>query len=1316
MSLQDKSNQGLVFIIPLLILLVFLSGCSPETPYEIDGDSVLVNNDNLYLKVTPHTLYGNGWVETEFKSKSYSGDIDFIFGFDLDTVKPKEAQIYSPHNVTEWRHYYCNYDFNYTLNPNYFWCYTQVGGENVILFEHSFISGDIQNAYANWTEDVLVEWRDWNPDGSLDYEYAGMNKWYYARNKAVLAGETYKLRYYLNVPFMQETKKYILAIKPSSETIPEAIANGHLYMLDPWFDTTYGYKTEINLSTTQYNATHYPLKIIFNTSNINYNHTKDDGGDLRFLNSSETVELDYYIERWNESGRSIVYVNVSNQETRIYVYYNKSTATTTSNLVNTFGEDFMEMWTTNNESSNVVPLRNKDLNMTIGGNPQFNRTINKSIYETRDGHYEFDGNDWFNRTNMNGSYQVWSSNGVPYLGFIRFRQDDTTAGEDSLIINHNTVSGFISIALSVADGEARLSLFNGTYAKSVDTTTAGVVHDIAFRGANGGDGGKPFDLMLDGKYQSSGTTGVFATVTGALCFGSGSDGTNCNGKEGLDGMLDEIILYKGTEKSTDWIAQMHRQQNLTMSGGAFLGTSPYFNHGALNWSGNASQNISVDFNCSDVEGGTITYNIINMSNNITGTISINTTNGNVSGDPGIADNGLYPFNVTCTDGVWTNSTIFNVTVISYPPTIPSTFSPTNDPYYMNSEAIDLTCSGASSPIGGALNYTFFRFTKPPVNISAYTGAGGGTFTEGSGYTNPHVLAVPGLVVDHTVTTTMQIRKSQWIIDFNVTDAGGNLGYFHIYLDGVDTGENQIYATTAAKVRSNTTLNISDTFLDGRNHTVSFKLTSDAGADGQDAQFWWDQTIKKEIIANSSNTTITMQRPMGNWSCEAYTVAHMAGPESLNRSVIFANFSHAIGTTYNKYINFTFRDELNSSVINATANFNFNYTLGGEHFNYAYDSSTKENLSYAFKFVSEPMIVGRPISNSISVLYSSLGYESRLYQDTLTLTLPGTNKTLYLLLTASGSYVSFHVLDTAGNFLSGVNVDVEKKIGGVWTSIASGVTDDTGTVQFFMYPTSEHRLTFTKGGFGTKIFYVFPSEANYYITMGATTNITYVPVDVSLVWGITPQSGLLNPNSVHDFTFNLTSNTSSILECRMMIIANNTQSHVLYNQTGCPNSWGGMLNTTINISASSSLDGFYYANTTNSSGAMLLSTAHWEVLSQNATSGTLKQAFEGLKDWNAWGTGTKAAFSRVWFFFIMMAVVIGLLTYSTSIEFNNPGSVIIIIIFMIGFASYTGMFQIDAPGIGLLNRNVYYEKWAIFLTSLFLSIGYFLNHIATRRGA
>ena len=228
-------------LIGFIALVLFISSCSSEegANYEIVGDSVLVNDSFLYMLVTPHTIQHSQWVELEFESKLFTGDIDFVFGFDsTDGVYPSEARRYvDPQQISsnETTTYNCDHEFNYTVDPNFFTCYNVEN--STLIFEHEFDGGNLQEQTAWWQELEYSNWVNWKPDNSIDYDFLGMDKWYYSKNQNINADQLYKIKYYLNIPINTSSGKYTLAIKPSSETVEEAINNDHFWYLDPWYDT-----------------------------------------------------------------------------------------------------------------------------------------------------------------------------------------------------------------------------------------------------------------------------------------------------------------------------------------------------------------------------------------------------------------------------------------------------------------------------------------------------------------------------------------------------------------------------------------------------------------------------------------------------------------------------------------------------------------------------------------------------------------------------------------------------------------------------------------------------------------------------------------------------------------------------------------------------------------------------------------------------------------------------------------------------------------------------------------------------------------------
>ena len=100
-----------------------------------------------------------------------------------------------------------------------------------------------------------------------------------------------------------------------------------------WWNSSWNYKQPINISNTAGDLTNYQVKIELNSSNFDYTHANDTGKDIRFTNSTDDL-IDYFIESWNVSGSSYIWVKVPFLEdatnTTIYMYYGNDEASSTS--------------------------------------------------------------------------------------------------------------------------------------------------------------------------------------------------------------------------------------------------------------------------------------------------------------------------------------------------------------------------------------------------------------------------------------------------------------------------------------------------------------------------------------------------------------------------------------------------------------------------------------------------------------------------------------------------------------------------------------------------------------------------------------------------------------------------------------------------------------------------------------------------------------------------------------------------------------------------------------------------------------------------
>jgi hypothetical protein len=80
----------------------------------------------------------------------------------------------------------------------------------------------------------------------------------------------------------------------------------------------------------------YQVKVKLNSTNFNYSRTKAQGADIRFYDQYQN-NLNYWIESWNTTGQSIVWVKILNAGTSsMTIYYGNPSANSLSNGTNTF--------------------------------------------------------------------------------------------------------------------------------------------------------------------------------------------------------------------------------------------------------------------------------------------------------------------------------------------------------------------------------------------------------------------------------------------------------------------------------------------------------------------------------------------------------------------------------------------------------------------------------------------------------------------------------------------------------------------------------------------------------------------------------------------------------------------------------------------------------------------------------------------------------------------------------------------------------------------------------------------------------------------
>jgi len=384
-------------VIAILLGVVILPLAVPVTTaqsrYQIENDIVYINDSNVFISAKPHTIHSSGWVCFNFTSKRYSGNIDMIWGFNVTNVKPKRALLYHPHyvNWTTWHSYTfynvtnitdpvppyeCTFGNSYNLyhkkvtyyRPIYeyednttVWNLTTA----VVCFDNYTTDGINYTAYWHTNHSRLENWLDISKRFKyLDFDFEEMNRWYYVTDVPVEAGKTYTMLVHVEVPVTLEgtSGKYWVAIKPSTESLSEAIVNNHFYYLDPWWNASWGKKRPICINNTGNSNTLSYYQVMLN---ITYDEDmQPDFDDIRVVNESSGEEVPYWIEDKVDGSWCKIWFNASSIPASswcndtYYLYYNNSEASSASNGEATFEffddfEDYTEKWDLGGDSPTV---------------------------------------------------------------------------------------------------------------------------------------------------------------------------------------------------------------------------------------------------------------------------------------------------------------------------------------------------------------------------------------------------------------------------------------------------------------------------------------------------------------------------------------------------------------------------------------------------------------------------------------------------------------------------------------------------------------------------------------------------------------------------------------------------------------------------------------------------------------------------------------------------------------------------------------------------------------------------------------------------
>lgn len=336
-----------IYILVCLVLTPGLAIAEPS-PYIVDGDKVYIDDEYVRLSQEPHTLGFDGKAIIKLESKVFEGYVDLVFGFNTTQVRPGSARLYNPSWVPVERSYTCMYEYNFTVDPLYLWCYyntSQNTGSNaspswvnqtVVVWEGGFETADLDTDTVYWTGFIYTPYKDFSDRFTkIRYDYGGMDTWYYSEGLWVNRDQEYELS--IDVDYIykvgESSGKYWVCLKPSSKGLAEAESDGSLYCLDPWWNTSWGF--HVNSTQFNFNGTDNLVNMPFvlngsfgwdTASLLSDSKIQVDCDDIRaiFPNNTESV---YHFENRTDST-----FGCNSTSTFVWVLADSILAANTSNM------------------------------------------------------------------------------------------------------------------------------------------------------------------------------------------------------------------------------------------------------------------------------------------------------------------------------------------------------------------------------------------------------------------------------------------------------------------------------------------------------------------------------------------------------------------------------------------------------------------------------------------------------------------------------------------------------------------------------------------------------------------------------------------------------------------------------------------------------------------------------------------------------------------------------------------------------------------------------------------------------------------------
>jgi len=349
-----------------------------------------------------------------------------------------------------------------------------------------------------------------------------------------------------------------------------------------------------------------------------------------------------------------------------------------------------------------------------------------------------------------------------------------------------------------------------------------------------------------------------------------------------------------------------------------------------------------------------------------------------------------------------------------------------------------------------------------------------------------------------------------------------------------------------------------------------------------------------------------------------------------------NFSLCSATLKSNFLNLTFKDEADSTYINATIpTSTFEYYLGSGSVIKTFQLiNNTENPSYAFC-----TNVNRTFHTDSYVQYASTGYPQRIWNPSLTdYTNATTNQILYLASSSDVVPENIQVLTVADQPVSGALVIVSRYIGSELTVISTGTTGDNGVITMYLNPDFLHYANVSKSGFTGGTVSFFPTGDGVTIILGGGISVPSSCMK-GINYHITPNITELINDTSYSFGFLLTSSFWELEEYGFSLRLSNGTS-ISGGNTAIS---GTQLSLNYNVNNQTVIYVDYYWEIAGDE-CSVNSTQRWIIYNTANTQWSIGNFVSDLKSYMDSGLFGLDDFGRYIFIFIIMFIVIGTMSY------------------------------------------------------------------------